>query len=129
MAMSIFKLRNVGYRLIGQLAGITSGAGTCLLWNYAMWGPTSVLSLSGTSFSGAFVMSIFAIVTVIASLNAHSKVLFLMFFVSFCPIGFFFLTEAHWLRFIGMLNLGYLVAALLTINEHKTTAAINTKKA
>lgn len=84
-----------------------------------MWGPTSILSLSGTSFSGAFVMSILAIVVVIASIRGHGAVLLLMFFVSFCPIGFFFLAEPHWLSWTGVLNLGYLLAAMLMLQAPK----------
>jgi uncharacterized membrane protein len=84
-----------------------------------MWGPTSVLSLSGTSFSGAFIMSILAIVSVISSIRGHGAALLLMFFVSFCPIGFFFLTEPHWLKWTGILNLGYLLAAVIMMQASK----------
>ena len=84
-----------------------------------MWGPTSILSLSGTSFAGAFVMSMLAIVAVIASVRGHSGVLLVMFFFSFCPIGFFFLSEAHWLSWTGILNLGYLVSAALMWKTRK----------
>ena len=78
-----------------------------------MWGPTSILSLSGTSFAGALVMSMLAIVAVIASVRGHSGALLVIFFFSFCPIGFFFLSEAHWLSWAGILNLGYLVGGVL----------------
>jgi len=64
-------------------------------------------------------MSILAIVAVIASIRGHSIVLFLVFFVSFCPIGFFFLSEAHWLSWTGVLNLGYLLAAMLMLKTRK----------
>lgn len=90
-----------------------------------MWGPTSVLSLSGTSFSGAFIMSILAIVAVIASIRGHGAALLLMFFVSFCPIGFFFLTEAHWLKWTGVLNLGYLLAAVIMMQASKPALTNN----
>lgn len=84
-----------------------------------MWGPTSILSLSGTSFAGAFVMSMLAIVAVIASVRGHSIVLMVIFFVSFFPIGFFFLSEPHWLNWTGILNLGYLLGAVLMWKTRK----------
>ena len=58
-------------------------------------------------------MSILAIVAVIASVRGHSIVLLLIFFVSFFPIGFFFLSEPYGLSWTGILNLGYLVGAVL----------------
>ncbi|MEO1888994.1 MAG: hypothetical protein ABGX33_03650 [Cycloclasticus sp.] len=72
-------------------------------------------------------MSILAIVTVIASIRGHGAVILLMFFVSFCPIGFFFLTEAHWLKWTGVLNLGYLLAALLTTQSNKSAISKSTQ--
>ncbi len=84
-----------------------------------MWGPTSILSLSGTSFAGAFVMSMLAIVAVIASVRGHRIALLVIFIVSFFPIGFFFLSEAHWLNWTGILNLGYLLGAALMWKTRK----------
>ena len=84
-----------------------------------MWGPTSILSFSGTSFAGAFVMSMLAIVAVIASVRGHRLVLMVVFIVSFFPIGFFFLSESHWLRWTGLLNLGYLLGAVLMRKTHE----------
>jgi len=124
--MIFSKLHELGY-LIGQFTGVISGVGVCLLWNYAMWGPTSVLSLSETSSTGAFIMSILAIVAVIASIRGHGAVILLMFFVSFFPIGFFFLTEAHWLKWTGVLNLGYLVASLFIMQSNKVALTEETQ--
>ena len=90
-----------------------------------MWGPTSILSLSGTSFAGAFVMSILAIVAVIASVRGHSAVLMVVFFVSFFPIGFFFLSEPHWLSWTGILNFGYLLGAILMWKTRKPVVTDN----
>jgi hypothetical protein len=71
-------------------------------------------------------MSILAIVAVIASIRGHSMVL-LMFFVSFCPIGFLFLTESHWLSWTGVLNLGYLLAAMLMLQTRKPALTDNSQ--
>ena len=75
-------MRDLSY-IIGQITGVLSGVGVCLLWNFAMWGPTSILSLSGTSFSGAFIMSILAIVAVIASAAPTNRELGLVDYLIF----------------------------------------------
>lgn len=90
-----------------------------------MWGPTSILSLSGTSFAGAFAMSMLAIFAVIASVRGHSVVLMVIFFVSFFPIGFYFLSESHWLSWASLLNLGYLFGALLMWKTRKSAVTDN----
>lgn len=100
---------------LAQAIGVFCGAGAALLWSFAMWGPTNVLSLSSTSFFGALILTIFALVAVIAAVHAHGRVMLLMFLVSFCPVGFFMLTEAHWLSLAGVFNLGFLVAGLLLL--------------
>ncbi len=111
-------MRRLTY-IIGQLIGALSGIGVCALWSFAMWGPTSILSLSGTSFAGALVMSMLAIFAVIASVRGHGIALMVVFFFSFFPIGFFFLSEAHWLSWTGILNLGYLVGGALMWKTRK----------
>jgi|TARA_R110002096_G_scaffold110035_4_gene240465 hypothetical protein len=102
---------------LAQAIGVFCGAAAALLWTFAMWGPTDVLSLSSTSFFGALILTIFAVVAIIAALHAHGRVLLLMFLVSFCPVGFFMLTEAHWLSLAGVFNLGFLVAGLLLLTS------------
>lgn len=112
---------------IGQVIGFLSAIGVTLLWTYAMWGPSSILLLSNTSFSGAFIMTVIAIVAVIASIHGHGVILLLMFFLSFCPIGFFFLTESHWLSWTGVLDLGFLLAGVLLLKTKPISIADNTK--
>ena len=84
--------------MIGQSIGVLSGAAVFALWCYAMWAPVSVMSLSGITLSGAFALSLLAILAIIVSIKGHSLGLFLVFFLSFFPIGFFFLTEDHFLH-------------------------------
>ena len=98
--------------LVGQVIGAMSGVGTSVSWLVAMWFPSSNLTLSGASFIVAFVMALLAIAVVLASVRGHGTVLVVLFFTSF-PIGGFLLTVSHWIHWIGVLNFGYLIAALL----------------
>ena len=109
--------------IVGQAIGVLSGVSIFLLWSFAMWGPTSVLSLSGTSFFGAFIQSLLAVFAIIASARGHSLALGVIFFISFFPIGFYFLTETHWLHWISWIGFGYLFAALLMRQTRKITDA------
>ena len=84
----------------------------CVSWLVAMWFPSSNLTLSGASFVVAFVMALLAIAVVLASVRGHATVLVVLFFTSF-PVGAFLLTVPHWIHWIGVLNIGYLIAALL----------------
>ena len=99
--------------MIGQSIGVLSGTAVFAIWSYAMWAPASVVSLSGISLSGAFVLSLLAILAVIVSIKGHSLGLLVVFFLSFFPIGFFFLTEDHWLQWASWLNLCYVVGATI----------------
>ncbi|MDG2089281.1 MAG: hypothetical protein P8J68_11140 [Arenicellaceae bacterium] len=99
--------------MVGQSIGVLSGTVVFAIWCYAMWAPASVMSLSGITLSGAFVLSLLAILAIIVSIKGHSLGLFLVFFLSFFPIGFFFLTEDHWLQWASWLNLCYLVGAMI----------------
>ena len=98
--------------LAGQVIGVMSGIGACGSWIVALWFPSSNLTLSGASFVAAFVMAVLAIGVVLASARGHGAVLVVLFFTSF-PIGSFLLTVPHWIHWIGVLDLGYLIAALL----------------
>ena len=58
-------------------------------------------------------MMVVAIFAVIASLRGHAVALMVMFIVSFFPVGGYLLGIPHWLRWIGVSNLGFLVAGLM----------------
>jgi hypothetical protein len=78
-----------------------------------MWIPTPALPLSGMAFAVALLMAMLAIIAVIASVHGHGITLIVLFFASFFPIGFFLLGIPGWVRVIGVLNLGYLIAGLV----------------
>ncbi|HAY45796.1 MAG TPA: hypothetical protein DCY55_05875 [Gammaproteobacteria bacterium] len=99
--------------MIGQSIGVLSGAAVFALWCYAMWAPASEMSLSGITLSGAFALSLLAILAIIVSIKGHSLGLFVVFFLSFFPVGFFFLTEDHFLQWGSWLNLCYPIGAAI----------------
>jgi len=103
---------DVFYKL-GQIIGTSSGVVTCILWTLAMWDPASGFSFSFASFAVVFVMILIAIIAVIASTKGHGKVLIVLFAISFFPIGMYVLAIPHWLHWVGLANIGLLVAGLL----------------
>lgn len=78
-----------------------------------MWMPASPLAFTGIAFFVALLMLIFSIIAVIASLQGHGITLIVLFVASFFPIGWFLLGSADWVRVIGLLNVGYLIAGLV----------------
>jgi hypothetical protein len=79
----------------------------------ALWAPTSALPLFGVAFAVALLMAMLAIIAVIASVREHGITLIVLFFASFFPIGLYLLGVPGWVRVIGILNLGYLIAGLV----------------
>jgi hypothetical protein len=78
-----------------------------------MWVPTPAFPLSGIAFAVALLMAVLAIIAVIASVHGHGVTLIVLFFASFFPIGLFLLGIPDWVRVIGVLNVGYLIAGLV----------------
>lgn len=98
---------------LGRLTGIVSGSLACLLWMAALWDPASTFSFNPASMLVVFLMMLAAILVVIASLKGHSTMLMVLFVVSFLPIGLYVIGVPHWIRWVGLANIGYLAAALL----------------
>ena len=65
------------------------------------------------AFFVAMLMAILAIIAAIASFHGHGIALVVLFFASFFPVGIFLLGLPGWMRVIGVLNLGYLIAGLI----------------
>lgn len=100
-------------QIVGKFTGVLSGIGACAFWSIAMWTPTPPVPLSGMAFFVAMLMAILAIIAAIAAYHGHGIVLIVVFFTSFFPIGVFLLGLPSWMRVIGVLNLGYLIAGLV----------------
>jgi hypothetical protein len=99
--------------LIGRAVGIVCGALLASAWSYAMWVPSAGINLSGISFVVALLLTMFAVFAAIAAFKGHAAVVVLMFLASFFPVGVTLITAQDWLRTIGYLDLGLLLAALL----------------
>jgi len=97
----------------GKFTGVVSGVAVCVLWNIAMWFPSPELPLSGVSFAVALLMAMLGIIVAIASIKGHAITLIVLFVASFFPIGLYLLGVPTWIRVIGILNFGYLIAGLI----------------
>ena len=102
-----------------------SGFESCAAWNVAMWKPLPALPLTGVAFIVAMLLMIFAILAVIASVHGHGITLLVLFFASFFPIGLYLLEDPDWVRVIGFLNLGYLIAGLVAWRMPQSIETIN----
>ena len=101
-------------QFVAKFTGIVSGVGVCACWIVAIWAPTPGLTLSsGVALVVALLMAMLAIMAVIASIRGHGITLLVLFFASFFPIGLYLLGDPDWVRVIGVLNLGYLIAGLV----------------
>ena len=98
--------------LLSRGLGALCGAALALAWLYAVWIPTAGIALTGTSFVVGIALALAAIVAVIAAVHGHAAVVMLVFVASFFPVGAVLVTADHWLRWIGVLDLGLLVAAV-----------------
>lgn len=98
---------------LGRAFGALTGALLSVAWSFAIWVPTQGVALTGFSFVVALLMAAFALFATIASIKGHFVVVGLVFLASFFPVGVALITADHWLQWIGRLDLGYLVAALL----------------
>ena len=107
-------------QFVGKFIGVVSGVGACASWIVAMWTPSPPVPLSGVAFFVALLMAILAIIAVIASLQGHGITLIVLFFASFFPIGLFLFGVPGWMRVIGVLNVGYLIAGLVAWRMPRT---------
>jgi hypothetical protein len=105
-------LRTLSY-YAGKIIGAASGAAACGLWLWALGTPQGTFSLSAVHIAIGVLMMLFAIFAVIASVRGHGFALMIMFIMSFFPVGAYLYGIPHWLRWIGVTNIGFLVAGLM----------------
>jgi len=106
----------------GKIIGAASGVAACGLWLWALGTPQGTFSLSPVHIAIGVLMMLIAIFAVIASLRGHGLALLLMFIMSFFPVGAYLYGIPLWLRWIGILDLGFLVAGLLILYSTPKTA-------
>jgi hypothetical protein len=97
----------------GRALGALCGAALSVAWVFALWVPAARLTLSGVSVVVALLLATFAVFATIASIRGHAVVVVLLFLASFFPIGAYLMPADHWLRWVGWVDLGLLVAAVL----------------
>jgi uncharacterized membrane protein YqjE len=114
-----------GLRTIGRLLGMVVSSATTLIWLAVLWLPSERDVLGHFGVVGAVLMLFFAIFGVIAAHRGHGKLMIAMFIAQFLPIGAFMLwTTQPMYRWLGLLNLIYLVAAIIVrITRPKTDVA------
>ena len=98
----------------GRFLGLACGAGAALAWSFAMWVPSAGVD-SPIGFVGSFALTLLALFGAIAAVRRHAGVLVVVFLASFFPVGFAFLSADNWLRVVGILDLGLLLAAVLML--------------
>jgi hypothetical protein len=99
--------------LLGKNIGALCGSATALLWVAAMWDPANNWNNAGVSLGIALLLTIIAIIVVLASWRGHGVFVIALFLISFYPIGYYLWTVPHWIRWIGVFNTGFLIAGLL----------------
>jgi hypothetical protein len=98
---------------IGQVTGISAGAITAILWMMALWMPDTPFTFSTASMAVTLIMMILAVVAIVASMKGHPAILLVIFGVSFFPVGLYVLGVPHWIQWVGLSNMGYLLAAII----------------
>lgn len=104
-------LKSLGW--LGRAIGALAGALLSVCWTFAMWVPTQGLALTGFSFVVALLMAVLALFATIAAVRGHFVVVVLVFLASFFPVGVALITADHWLQWIGRLDFGLLLSAVL----------------
>ena len=100
--------------VLGRAIGALCGGALALGWAYALWVPTQGVALAGASVVlVALLMAALALFAAIAAWRGHPTVVMLVFLASFFPVGLSLLTSEHWLKWLGYLDVGLIVAALL----------------
>ena len=98
---------------LGRALGLTCAAILASAWAFALWVPSAGLTLTGVSVITALLLVAFALFAGIAAVHGHGAVVALLFLASFFPVGVFLMPTDHWLKWVGWVDLGLLVAAVL----------------
>lgn len=99
--------------LLGRGLGVVCAALIASAWAVALWVPAAGLTPTGISVITALLLVVLAIFAGIAAVHGHAVVLALLFLASFFPVGAFVMPTDHWLKWVGWLDLGLLVAAVV----------------
>jgi hypothetical protein len=108
---------------LGRALGVVCGAGLAGIWAFVLWVPAYGLTVTGISIVTALLLVAFAVFAAIAAVYGHAAVIALLFLASFFPVGAFLMPTDHWLKWVGWVDLGLLVAAVLIWATRRPAAA------
>ena len=97
----------------GRALGLVCAAGLASAWAYVLWVPSSGLTLAYLNVVTALLFVVLAVFAGIAAVHGHAAVIAVAFLASFFPIGISLLARDHWLQWVGWLDVGLLVSAVL----------------
>ncbi len=98
---------------LGRALGLVCGAALAGAWAFVLWVPAAGLTVTGISVVTALLLVTFAVFAAIAAVYGHATVIALLFLASFFPVGAFLMPTDHWLKWVGWVDIGLLVAAVL----------------
>ena len=108
----------------GRALGAVCGVVLAGIWAYALWVPAAGLTaLAGISVVTALLLVALGVFASVAALHGHGAVVALFFLASFFPVGAFVMPTDHWLKAVGWIDLGLLVAAAMIWLTRKRVAA------
>jgi hypothetical protein len=102
-----------GIHWLGRIVGVCCAAGLASAWAYVLWVPSSGLTLANLNVVTALFFVVLAVFAGVAAVHGHALVIALAFLASFFPIGVSLMARDHWLQWVGWLDLGLLVSAVL----------------
>lgn len=101
------------FNWVGRALGLVCAAGLASAWAYVLWVPSSGLTLAYLNVVTALFFVVLAVFAGIAAVHGHAAVIAVAFLASFFPIGISLLARDHWLQWVGWLDVGLLVSAVL----------------
>ena len=101
------------FNWFGRGLGVACAALLASAWAFVLWVPAAGLTVTGISVVTALLLVALAVFAGIAAAHGHPVVLVLMFLASFFPVGIRNAPTDHWLKWVGWIDLGLLVAAVL----------------
>ena len=102
------------FNWLGRAIGLVCAAVLASIWAFVLWVPAQAdLTVTGISVVTALLLVAFAVFAGIAAVYGHAAVIALLFLASFFPVGAFLMPTDHWLKWVGWVDLGLLVAAVL----------------
>jgi len=109
---------------LGRALGFVCGAGLAGVWAFVLWVPAAGgLTMTGISVVTALLLVTLGVFAAIAAVYGHAAVIALLFLASFFPVGAFLMPTDHWLKWVGWVDLGLLVAAVLIWVTRRPAAA------